>query len=46
MLIESGQRITIQEIKVINKARRTGEKSKREMLKEKWLKQIYVWLYL
>jgi RNA polymerase primary sigma factor len=36
MLIESGQRITIQEIKVINKARRTGEikerNAKREMV--------------
>jgi len=36
MLIESGQRISIQEIKVINKARRTGEikerNAKREMV--------------
>jgi RNA polymerase primary sigma factor len=36
MLIESGQRITIQEIKTINKARRTGEikerNAKREMV--------------
>ena len=36
MLIEAGQRITIQEIKIINKARRTGEikerNAKREMV--------------
>ena len=34
MLIESGQRISIQEIKVINKARRTGEIKERNAKKE------------
>ena len=42
MLIESGQRITIQEIKVINKARRTGEIKERNAKRE-MVEAIYVW---